>query len=141
DRRALAAEAGRIRRRRRRALPAGDSGVTRRRRRRPPSPLRADPRAEHVGLSRARRRTEDGRRAARGDTRRQHGLRLRRGATPDEPRRPRRPATLAHYGALRDAPAGLYEGYNDLRLANRRVFRRDSAIFRLTGYFPFLPLV
>ena len=37
----------------------------------------------------------------------------------------------------------LYEGYNDLGgdlAVNRAVYRRDSAIYRLTGYFPILPL-
>lgn len=38
----------------------------------------------------------------------------------------------------------LYEGYNDLqgdRIANLAVYRHDSPVFRLTGYFPMLPLV
>lgn len=37
----------------------------------------------------------------------------------------------------------LYEGYNDLpgdEGVNTSVYRRNSAIFRLTGYFPILPL-
>lgn len=37
----------------------------------------------------------------------------------------------------------LYEGYNDLHGdegVNRSVYRRDSAIYRLTGYYPILPL-
>ena len=37
----------------------------------------------------------------------------------------------------------LYEGYNDLlgdQGVNRAVYRRDSAIYRLAGYFPILPL-
>jgi hypothetical protein len=37
----------------------------------------------------------------------------------------------------------LYEGYNDLTgdgSVNTSVYRRDSAVFRLTGYFPILPL-
>ena len=37
----------------------------------------------------------------------------------------------------------LYEGYNDLigdQLPNRSLFRHESAVFRLTGYFPILPL-
>src|SRR5439155_9234 len=50
-------------------------------------------------------------------------------------------ATLADYAYLDYDVAVLYEGYNDLRHANRRVFRRDSPVFRLTGYFPILPLV
>ena len=39
--------------------------------------------------------------------------------------------------------AVLYEGYNDLigdAIVNRAVLRRNSAIYRLTGYFPILPL-
>jgi hypothetical protein len=37
----------------------------------------------------------------------------------------------------------LYEGYNDLPGdddVNRAVFRRNSAVYRLTGYYPILPL-
>jgi hypothetical protein len=37
----------------------------------------------------------------------------------------------------------LYEGYNDIpgdEGVNRNVYRRDSAVFRLTGYYPILPL-
>jgi hypothetical protein len=37
----------------------------------------------------------------------------------------------------------LYEGYNDLsgdEGPNRSVYRRDSAIYRATGYYPILPL-
>lgn len=37
----------------------------------------------------------------------------------------------------------LYEGYNDLlgdRSPNRAVVRHDSVVFRLTGYFPILPM-
>lgn len=37
----------------------------------------------------------------------------------------------------------LYEGYNDLagdEGVNRAVYRRDSAVYRLTGYYPILPL-
>lgn len=37
----------------------------------------------------------------------------------------------------------LYEGYNDLpgdEGVNRAVYRRDSAVYRVTGYFPILPL-
>lgn len=49
--------------------------------------------------------------------------------------------TLGDYAQLRYDVAILYEGYNDLRKAHRRAFRHDSAIFRLTGYFPLLPLV
>jgi lysophospholipase L1-like esterase len=49
--------------------------------------------------------------------------------------------TLADYAYLRYDLALLYEGYNDLRRPNTRAFRRDSPVFRLTGYLPFLPLV
>lgn len=37
----------------------------------------------------------------------------------------------------------LYEGYNDLmgNGTNRAVYRRDSPVFRMTGYFPILPSV
>lgn len=37
----------------------------------------------------------------------------------------------------------LYEGYNDLagdEGVNRDVYRRDSAVYRLTGYYPILPI-
>jgi len=37
----------------------------------------------------------------------------------------------------------LYEGYNDLpgdEGVNRSVYRRDSAVYRTTGYYPILPL-
>lgn len=37
----------------------------------------------------------------------------------------------------------FYEGYNDLSgdsIPNRAVYRHESAVFRLTGYFPILPL-
>jgi hypothetical protein len=37
----------------------------------------------------------------------------------------------------------LYEGYNDLpgdEGVNRSVYRRDSAVYRATGYYPILPL-
>jgi len=50
-------------------------------------------------------------------------------------------ATLADYAYLRYDLALLYEGYNDLRRPNTRAFRRDSPVFRLTGYLPYLPLV
>ena len=50
-------------------------------------------------------------------------------------------ATLADYAYIGYDVAVLYEGYNDLRRPNARVFRRDSPVFRLTGYFPILPLV
>ena len=37
----------------------------------------------------------------------------------------------------------LYQGYNDLsgdQGVNRSIYRRDSAVYRLTGYYPILPL-
>jgi hypothetical protein len=50
-------------------------------------------------------------------------------------------ATLADYAYLGYDVAVLYEGYNDLRIPNRRAFRHDSPVFRLTGYLPMLPIV
>jgi hypothetical protein len=50
-------------------------------------------------------------------------------------------ATLSDYAYLDYDVAVLYEGYNDLRRPNTRAFRRDSPVFRLTGYLPILPLV
>ena len=50
--------------------------------------------------------------------------------------------TLEDYEYLGLDIAILYEGYNDLGDAtNRRVYRRDSAVFQLTGYMPILPLI
>lgn len=50
--------------------------------------------------------------------------------------------TLADYEYLHYDLAVLYEGYNDLSSKpNRRVTRRDSAVFRWTGYYPLLPIV
>ncbi|HYE93790.1 MAG TPA: GDSL-type esterase/lipase family protein [Terriglobales bacterium] len=49
--------------------------------------------------------------------------------------------TLADYAGLDYDVVVLYEGYNDLRRRGSRAFRRDSPVFRATGYFPFLPLV
>ena len=50
--------------------------------------------------------------------------------------------TLEDYEYLDYDIAILYEGYNDLGPEPRyQVFRRDSAIFRLTGYLPVFPLV
>jgi lysophospholipase L1-like esterase len=60
---------------------------------------------------------------------------------------------LSDYAYLKYDSAILYEGYNDLgstdlpeavppRVAqNRLLWRRQSPVFRLTGYFPVLPLV
>jgi hypothetical protein len=49
--------------------------------------------------------------------------------------------TLEDFAGLRYDAAILYEGYNDLRPEpNYWVGRRESPIFRLTGYYPILPL-
>lgn len=53
--------------------------------------------------------------------------------------------TLEDYLWLGYDAAVLYEGYNDVALtppeANRQVFRRDSPVFRWTGYLPIFPVV
>lgn len=50
--------------------------------------------------------------------------------------------TLEDYTYLDYDIAILYEGYNDLGPVPRyQVFRRESAIFRLTGYLPIFPMV
>jgi lysophospholipase L1-like esterase len=51
--------------------------------------------------------------------------------------------TLEDYGGLGTDLAILYEGYNDLATSriNTQVYRRESVVFRLTGYYPLLPLV
>lgn len=51
--------------------------------------------------------------------------------------------TLEDFAYLDYDAIVLYEGYNDLPGdggVNRSVYRRDSAVYRLTGYFPILPL-
>ena len=48
--------------------------------------------------------------------------------------------TLADYAYLNYDTVLFDTGYNDLG-ANHQVFRHTSALFRLTGYFPMLPLV
>jgi hypothetical protein len=51
--------------------------------------------------------------------------------------------TLRDYEYLDYDIVVLYEGYNDMpgdEGPNTSVFRRNSAVFRLTGYFPILPL-
>ncbi len=52
--------------------------------------------------------------------------------------------TLEDYLWLDYDAAILYEGYNDVVLnppeANRQVFRRDSPVFRWTGYLPIFPV-
>ena len=53
-------------------------------------------------------------------------------------------ATLQDFEFLDADIVVLYEGYNDLAGdsgVNRAVIRHKSAVFRLTGYFPILPLV
>jgi hypothetical protein len=52
--------------------------------------------------------------------------------------------TLQDYRYLDYDIVCLYEGYNDLMGdagPNKAVFRHESPVFRLTGYFPILPLV
>lgn len=48
--------------------------------------------------------------------------------------------TLKDYESLHSDVAILYSGYNDLSY-NNHVFRRESAVFRLTGYLPILPII
>mgnify|MGYP000455481373 CR=1 FL=1 len=51
--------------------------------------------------------------------------------------------TLTDFEYLDAEIVCLYEGYNDLRgdfIPNLSVYRHYSAVFRLTGYFPILPL-
>lgn len=48
--------------------------------------------------------------------------------------------TLKDYEYLRSDVAIFYSGYNDLGY-NNQVFRRESAVFRLTGYLPILPII
>ena len=51
--------------------------------------------------------------------------------------------TLQDFDYLDPDVVCLYEGYNDLSgdsAPNRAVFRHESAVFRITGYFPILPL-
>jgi hypothetical protein len=48
--------------------------------------------------------------------------------------------TLEDYTYLDYDGAILYSGYNDLA-RNTQVFRHESAVFRLTGYLPILPIV
>ena len=49
--------------------------------------------------------------------------------------------TLRDYEYLDYDGAVLYSGYNDLLDDNTVVFRHQSAVFRLTGYLPILPIV
>jgi len=52
-------------------------------------------------------------------------------------------STLQDYRSLDYDVVVLYEGYNDIMGdggPNRALYRHDSAVFRLTGYFPILPL-
>lgn len=48
--------------------------------------------------------------------------------------------TLRDYVYLKSDAAILYSGYNDLG-DNNQVFRHQSAVFRLTGYLPILPII
>lgn len=48
--------------------------------------------------------------------------------------------TLEDYDYLDPDVVILYSGYNDFSF-NNLVFRRESAIFRLTGYLPILPVI
>ena len=50
-------------------------------------------------------------------------------------------STLDDYAYLGYDLAIVYAGYNDLRRPNFRAFRRDSPVFRATGYLPLLPIV
>jgi hypothetical protein len=49
--------------------------------------------------------------------------------------------TLQDYLSLRYDLVCLYEGYNDVLGENTSVFRRESPIFRLTGYLPISPII
>ncbi len=51
--------------------------------------------------------------------------------------------TLEDYAYLDYDAAILYEGYNDLSppIKNKQVIRRQSMVFRMTGYFPMLPFI
>ncbi|MBI4596940.1 MAG: SGNH/GDSL hydrolase family protein [Candidatus Omnitrophica bacterium] len=49
--------------------------------------------------------------------------------------------TLRDYASLDYDVALFYTGYNDLGAPNIRNIRRESPLFRLTGYYPILPLV
>jgi lysophospholipase L1-like esterase len=48
---------------------------------------------------------------------------------------------LRYYESLRPDVALFYTGYNDLSPSNTLVGRSQSPIFRLTGYYPILPLI
>jgi hypothetical protein len=49
--------------------------------------------------------------------------------------------TLPAYEYLQYDAAILYSGYNDLLDDNHLAFRNQSAVFRLTGYLPILPII
>lgn len=49
--------------------------------------------------------------------------------------------TLRDYRYLHSDAAILYSGYNDILDRNDLVFRHSSALFRLTGYMPILPII
>lgn len=48
---------------------------------------------------------------------------------------------LRYYESLSPDVALFYTGYNDMNDANTLVFRSQSPVFRLTGYYPILPLI
>lgn len=48
---------------------------------------------------------------------------------------------LRYYESLRQDAALFYTGYNDMGGPNTFVFRNQSPVFRLTGYYPILPLI
>ena len=49
--------------------------------------------------------------------------------------------TLRDYAYLKPDLAILYAGYSEIYGLNTNIYRRDSFVFRLTGYYPLLPLV
>ena len=49
--------------------------------------------------------------------------------------------TLADYSYLDLDVVVFHDGYNDVAGENRRIFRHESPVFRLTGYVPLLPTV
>lgn len=51
------------------------------------------------------------------------------------------PFTLRDYAYLKPDLAILYAGYSEIYGLNTNLFRRESYVFRLTGYYPLLPLV
>jgi len=49
--------------------------------------------------------------------------------------------TLRDYAYLQPDLAILYAGYSEIYGLNTNIYRRESFVFRLTGYYPLLPLV